>query len=513
MKKVLLASAVLMSTTLVHGGVVKGTLSQDDPGNVILTSIEKGKKVKREVIMADEFKYTLDEKLLNSPNYVLEFHGDITETKVITDRTPTIVGGKDEMRGRLISDDKGNLYINGVKVRYGRTKPIYGIPFDDKSKNSYVNKDVIVQGDLAEVDGEKVFTINAILESGLISIHGPRNFTAPMQFFADPKSFVLDEMPKNVNSQGKKPWSGRLFEKKGYEPKVGEGVLIITLSGRQGDAPGASAGHFAFGGGVVQEDGTIKGETYNFYFEGPKEVLAGNTDLVSYFGHLIQGQQNYRPTFTLYAYGISPKDLRKVRDIYEKELHKVRTVKGLEITPAYNCTTTSNYVMREIGIYGQHHNLGARLFDFQNVGYVNPGSWWANKSDGKGVIGGARMISYVTTRDVQHYIPRPALESFVKNFTNKRWNKRKGIKRVDYIFIPQTPSDRQVGGMSYDQPIKEGKKIVDYDKARKPIMPEFLRSHEILRNADKHSEAEVEAARKFIAEDQAKVKALLDTID
>lgn len=314
---------------------------------------------------------------------------------------------------------------------------------------------------------DKHFVINAILEKNLISSFGPEFHPAPKEFYESPKAFTLDEMPKNINSQGKRPWSGKLFEKKGYTPKAGEGVLLITLSGRQGDAPGASAGHFAFGGGIVQKDGSIKGETYNFYFEGPKEVLAGNTDLTSYFGHLIQGQQNYRPTFTVYAYGIDPSDLKKVRDLYEKELHKVRTVKGLEITPGYNCTTTSNYVMREINIYGQHHNLGARMFDAQNIGYVNPFSWWSNNTSGEGVVGGLQVLSYVSTRDPQHYVPRPAIESFVKNFSSKRWNKRKGIKRVDYVFIPQTPSRRQVGGMSYDQPIKEGKKILDYDAKRK----------------------------------------------
>lgn len=513
MKSAIVASAILLVSLSASAGVVKGRLSQEDSGQIILKSIEDGAEVSRVVEMAERFKYTLDSKMLNSQNYVLEFSGEITKDKIITDRTPTIIGGKDSLSGRLITDEKGSLYINGQRVEYGRTKAIYGIPFDDKSKSYYINKNVEVQGSVEERGDEKVFVINAILEKGLISVNAPSLFPAPKSFNENPKAFILDEMPKNINSQGINPWSGKLFEKNGYTPEAGEGVLVITLSGRQGDAPGASAGHFAFGGGIVQEDGTIKGETYNFYFEGPKEVLAGNTDLTSYFGHLIQGQQNYRPTFTLYAYGFDQKDLKTVRDLYETELHKVRTQKGLKITPGYNCTTTSNYVMREIGIYGQHHNLGARMFDRQNLGYVNPFSWWSNNTNGEGAIGSVRVLSYVSTRDPDHYVPRAALESFVKNFSDKRWNKKKGIKRVDYIFIPQTPSARQIGGISYDQPIKEGKKVMAFDKARKAKMPEITKAQSVLLDINKHSHAEVDEARKVIEKDQAEVKALLDTID
>lgn len=505
--------ALLLSSNSIFAGTVNGILSKDDSGRVILTSMENDREVQREVVMAPQFEYTLDSKMLSSQNYVLEFSGEITDSQIITDRTPTIIAGKDKLDGRMITDEKGQRYIDGQKVTYGRTKPIYGIPFDEQSKSYYENKEVLARGFFEKRGDEKVFVINAILEKDLISSIGPQKYPAPKEFYNDPKAFIINEMPKNINSQGKKPWSGTLFNKKGYQPKEGEGVLVITLSGRQGDSPGASAGHFAFGGGIVGKDGTIKGETYNFYFEGPKEVLAGNTDLVSYFGHLIQGQQNYRPTFTLYAYGIKPEELKKARDLYEKELHKVRTVKGLEITPGYNCTTTSNYVMREIDIYGQHHNLGARLFDVQNVGYVNPFSWWSNNTNGEGVIGGVRVVSYVTTRDPQYYVPRPALESFVKNFSSKRWNKRKGIKRVDYIFIPQTPSRRQVGGMSYDQPIKEGKKILAYDKERKKRMPQVIKAHEVLLEQEKHSHAEIEEAKAIIKSDQEEVKKVLDTID
>ena len=146
MKKVLLTSAVLLASLGAQGAIVKGTLSGTDPGNVMLTSIENGKNVQREVIMADRFKYTLDSKMLNSPNYVLEFIGEVTDTQIITDRTPTIVAGIDAISGKLITDGLGEYYINATKVVFGRTKAIYGIPFDEASKKNYVNKEVNVQG-------------------------------------------------------------------------------------------------------------------------------------------------------------------------------------------------------------------------------------------------------------------------------------------------------------------------------------------------------------------------------
>lgn len=489
--------------------LVIGSLSQNEKGEIILSSKEAGKEVSRIVQMDDKFKYTLDSKMLNSPDYLLEFEGEIKGDYLITSKTPTIVAGELKLRGVLQLDSNGELSLAGTRAVFGRTKPIYGIPFDEMSKSSFVNREIEAVGRMEN----GVFVISALIEKDLLSVNGPTNYPAPAEFKIDPLSFILEKMPLNKNSQRKNPFSGIVFNKKGYTPAPGESVLIITLSGRQGDAPGASAGHFAIGGGVVAEDLSIKGETYNFYFEGPKEVLAGNTDLVSYFGHLIQGQQNYRPTYTLYAYGIKPKDLRIVRDLYEKELHKVRTEKGLEITPGYNCTTTSNYVLREVGIYGKHHNLGKRMLDLQNTGYINPLSWWANNATAEGTVGSLRVLSYVTTRDPEHYVPRSALESFAKNFSSKRWNKRKGIKRVDYIFIPQTPSRRQVGGMSYDQPIKEGKRIVEYSNKRKERLEPIIKAHEVILNSQNYSELEVLEAQKIIDIDQAEVKAVLDTID
>ena len=436
---------------------LRGTLSKK--GDVVYFSTNGDIKV---VKMEKKFQYALDKVMVNSPEYIFEFEGTVDGDDLITSKVPTVYAGVRDLRGFFHKDSEGNLLIDDQPVRYGRTKVIYNDSFDNISKRHYLNKDVTTQGYL---DGD-TFVINAIIEDHLISADSQNVFIAPEEFNKKPSKFITEKMPLNKYSQAKNPFRGVVFNKKNYEVEPGESVLVITLSGRQGDAPGASAGHFTIGMGEVQDDMTIKGEVFNFYFVGEKEVLAGNTDLVSYFGHLIQGQQNYRPTYTLYAYGVDKKKLRQVRDSLEKENHKVRTLEGLKITPGYNCTTTSTNELKEVDIYGNHKNFFNSIFDSQNISYINPFSYGSRNTDGKGTVGLIRTLSYALSEDPQHYIPRAAFESFAINFAKKRKNKKMGIKRVDYIFIPQTPSKRQVGGISYDDPIKEGKKVLEYEKKR-----------------------------------------------
>ncbi|MFT6602672.1 MAG: hypothetical protein ACJARO_000180, partial [Bacteriovoracaceae bacterium] len=304
----------------------------------------------------------------------------------------------------------------------------------------------------------------------------------------------------------------------GYRPETGEGVLIISLSGRQGDDPSSSGGHFAIGMGEVLEDGRILGETFNFYFEGEKEVLAGNTDLVSYFGHLIQGQQNYRPSFTLYAYGVPPLDLLKVRNDYEQDLHRVRTEEGLRITPGYNCATTSNAHLMKIGIKGSHNNLLVRAGKLRRqIAKLNPLAWRSKGTNKEGLLGKARFISYILKTDLAEFMPRPALESFIKNFSHAGRRKKMGIKRVDYVFLSQLPSTRQVGGMSYDS-LRDASKIVNFSEERAMRLKEVEKAKLILEDPASTRE-EKEMAEQFLGEvpsweeDQRIVKEVLETID
>lgn len=503
-----LIALVLIVSTQAQVQKLRGTLAKE--GEVTFLKSNDNRYI---VDIRDEFKFALDEVVLNSPSYIFEFEGEVIDGTLHTSKVPTIFGGVKDIAGFFYRDSEGQLKIGETKVRYGRTKIIYQDSFDDKSKNYYLDKEVTAQG----FYDNDTFVINALIERDLIS--AKNTFRASEEFEKSPKDFIIEKMPLNKFSQSKTPFKGTIYKKSNYEVEVGESVLIVTLSGRQGDAPGAAAGHFTVGMGEVQDDFSIKGEVFNFYFVGPKEVLAGNTDLISYFGHLIQGQQNYRPTYTLYAYGVDKKKLRQVRDALEVENHKVRTLEGLKITPGYNCTTTSTNALKEVGIYGNHKNFFNSLFDVQNLSYLNPFSYGARKSDGEGTMGLIRTVSYSLKEDPQHYIPRAAFESFVENFSKKSKTKKMGIKKVDYIFIPQTPSNRQLGGISYDDPIKEGKKVLDFDKARSIRRENEKKAKVIVANINS-SEDELVWAREILEnevswrEDQKLVREFLyNTID
>ncbi len=520
--KTLFMSCVLLLSPaiLAKNERIRGSLYKDNNQIYLRSKSVEGNSIVRKIKISKEFEYAFDDVMVNKPNYVFEFEGNITDKEILTTKIPTVYGGTDDIRGFLSEgDNEGELFIGNQKARLGRTKEIYLEKFDELSLQSYLNGHVSAQGHFEEINGEQVYFIEAMVEDDLLSASLINQFPAPEAFEKNPAKFIIKEMVKDENSQSRIPFRGILKQREGKKVKVGDSVLVITLSGRQGDAPGSAGGHFTIGMGEVQDDMTVKGEVFNFYFIGEKEVLAGNTDLVSYFGHLIQGQLNYRPTYTLFAYGVDKKKLREVRDILEKENHKVRTVPGLQITPGYNCTTTSISALNDVGIYGNQKNILNQIFDVQNFSLINPFAYGARSSDGEGVLGKIRTVSYVLDEDRENYVPRPAFESFVKNFNSESVLKKFGIKRVDYLFIPQTMSNRQVGGISYDFPMTEGKAVIDYNNARNERLANEEKAREIL---DKRvsTQEDYEWAQDILEnaptreEDQADVKRFLsETID
>lgn len=490
---------------------LRGRLYKDDQGIIRLDSPKKQNHL--EIIIPTAYVFAFDEKMLNSPDYTFELVGRHENEQFFINAIPTIVADTEDHEG-LLELKEAQLYLAGKKARLGRTKMIHESQFDEQGLNYYLDKEVLAQGHWEEDE----FVINALLEKNLITSTG-KCYPPPLEMNGqDPFKFVLNEVPKNEFSQRRTSWRSVLHSDDGYQPQKGEGVLIVTLSGRQGDDPSSSGGHFAIGMGEVLEDGRILGETFNFYFEGEKEVLAGNTDLVSYFGHLIQGQQNYRPSYTIYAYGVSPEDLKKVRDEYENDLHRVRTEEGLRITPGYNCATTSNEHLKKIGIKGRHNNfwVGVRKLRKQ-IAKLNPLAWTSKGTSKEGVLGKARFISYILKTDLAEFMPRPALESFIRNFSNSRRRKKMGIKRVDYIFLSQLPSTRQVGGMSYDS-LRDASKIVNFSEERNRRLKEQSEAKLILNNPGS-SEEEKSQAEQVLSEglsweeDQKIVRELLEVID
>ncbi len=474
--------------------------------NEVRANIHVGSEIKNVLInYPSKYNKHLDHVLTNSPNYVFEFDGDLEGDKLNIDKMPRVVADIEDRIGTLTKSEDG-FYIDGQKAKFGRTKKIYGYEFDEKSRNYFVGKKVHTQGHMED----DTFIINAIIPANLFTA-GENNYEASKKFKKNGLKYILNEMPKNKNSQSDKPFRGTIRYRDNYQATPGDHVFIVTLSGRQGEEPGSAAGHFAIGMGELQDDLTVKGETFNFYFKGEKEVLASNTDLVSYFGHLIQGQVNYRPTYTLIGYSRSKEDMLKVRDIFEEQLHKVRTEKGLEITPFYNCTTTSNDTMKAIGIKGAHEFAISNIFDYQT--YIPVSSKAPKNGTDASTLS---QLRYILKKDTEHYVPRKAFESFAKAMVTQ--SKRLKLKRTDFVFLPQTPSARPTGGISYDEVLSEGKKIIDFKEARVERLAKEAKARETLANKDATAE-QIEAAKAILAkaptpeQDQAQIDKLLYKID
>ncbi|EPZ49372.1 hypothetical protein M902_0956 [Bacteriovorax sp. BAL6_X] len=448
----------------------------------------------------------MDKVLKNSPTYVFEFDGEISGDQLEINKMPRVVADLEDRIGTLTRAKDGRYYIDDQLVEFGRSKKIYGSEFDYISRHYFENKKVHTQGHMQD----ETFIINAIIPADLFSA-GKNPYPANEKFNKNPLRYILKEMPKNKNSQSTEPFRGTIRHRDNYEATPGDHVFIVTLSGRQGDEPGAAAGHFAIGMGEVQNDLSIKGETFNFYFKGEKEVLASNTDLISYYGHLIQGQVNYRPTYTLIGYARSKEDMLKVRDIFEEQLHRVRTEEGLEITPFYNCTTTSNDTMRTIGIKGAHEFAISNIFDYQT--YIPMSS----KAPKDGINASTlSQLRYILKRDTEHYVPRKAFESFAKAMVYQ--SKRLKLKRTDYIFLPQTPSQRPNGGISYDEVLSEGKKIIDFKEERLLRLEREDNARKTLQNPNATAE-QIQEAKTILnnaptkEEDQKQISEILYRID
>ena len=72
-----------------------------------------------------------------------------------------------------------------------------------------------------------------------------------------------------------------------------------------------------------------------------------------------------------------------------------------------------------------------------------------------------RSLQYLLWKDPNWYLPRAAFEGYLAKL--KSIIRKFKIKRVDYIFHAQTPSDRPVGGAAAIKlkPVKTGKDIYE----------------------------------------------------
>jgi hypothetical protein len=270
------------------------------------------------------------------------------------DEVPTTVAGVTARTGVINYNLVDQTYsLNGEPVSFGYTKVLNGYSFDELSKLSFVGKEVFAEG---YVDENNVLVMQALTPTKLFDATLPEAAPEHIQTILSKVSasdFLLKEMAKNENSQRREAF--RLVvaqdEKKTVQP--GDTALIITLSGRQGDSFGSVNGHMVAGIGEVRDDMTLRAEVSNAYVTNDKDILSGNTSLTNYYSNLVQGQNNYRPTYTLIAYGVDKKKLKQFRDALEESHIRFRTTK-LQITAQFNCTTETVKALKEAGLKGSY---------------------------------------------------------------------------------------------------------------------------------------------------------------
>ncbi len=375
----------------------------------------------------------------NNKPYTFEFNGIKKIDSFRLSEVPTIIPGPDQLKGILLFDDFSKTYmIDGHLAVFGYTKNISGYSFDEISKKFFIGKNLIAEG---YFNNDGLFLIQALTPVDLFSA------TFSDKKIKNAKNFILKEMPKNENSQKETSFRTTLYENQ--EIKGGDHALIIALSGREGDSFGAVYGHFAAGLAEVKEDLSLRGEISNIYVTNTKDILAGNTSLTNYYSHIVQGQNIYRPTYTMIIYGLNKKILKQYRDSLE-ELHiKLRT-KNTLITPQFNCTTETIKALKDIEVEGSY---------IQITNYLSGLATYPLKlSKIKG-----KMVQYALANDPSRYQPTPAFQGLIKTFLSDKARKKLGVKRIDYIFYAQIPSQRPVGGMALESIWKASKFKKLYD--------------------------------------------------
>lgn len=377
----------------------------------------------------------------NKKPYAFEFKGVKEGDSFKLEQVPTNIPGPVGHTGTLRYDKGSKTYsINGHKARFGYTKVLNGHEFDEISKKSFVGQKLLIEGFYDEKD---FFVMQALTPAGLLSAS-----PAPKENNAE--NLILKAMPLNKNSQSTRAFRKTIYEGNGQGVEKGDHALIVTMSGRQGDSFGSVNGHFVAGLAEVKSDLSLRGEVSNAYVTNGKDILSGNTSLTNYFSHLVQGQNIYRPTYTLIVYGIDQKKLKKFRDSLEASHIEFRT-KELDITAQFNCTTETVKALDDAGIEGKYVQVTNSV-----AGIVTtPLRLFGDNGE---------TIQYALGNDPSRYHPRAAFNSFVKAFMNEETRNDLGVKRIDFVFYPQIPSDRPVGGTALGSIWKVNKYKKLYEK-------------------------------------------------
>jgi hypothetical protein len=367
--------------------------------------------------------------------YSYEFKGNLKGNVFELEQTPTNIPGAESLTGILTyNEGTGRYQIGEQEVSFGYSKNLNNYEFDEVSKKSFLGKKLIADGRLES----GIFIMQALTPTGLFSATAAVSSPYDAEIAKNPYKFLKKDVYKNSVSKSDNSFRTTVYNKKGYSVKPGESVFLVTLSGRQGDSFGSVNGHFVAGVGEVKKDLTLRGEVSNAYVTNGKDILSGNTSLTNYFSNMVQGQNNYRPTYTFLVYGIDADKLQKFRDFMEPSHIKFRTEK-LDITLEFNCTTETAKGLVLSGIKGNHtRTLWNRVVDLNNL---------AIPLRAASVFGEAgEAFGYTASNDKEDFLPRAAFHSYIDSLKKKSVIKKLGIKRMDYVFYSQIKSKRPVGG-------------------------------------------------------------------
>ncbi len=286
------------------------------------------------------------------------------------------------------------------------------------------------------------------IEFDRVIIHAP--------FKEDPTNYILKALPKYKLSSSVHSFRGNVFND-GKKVSVGEPVMILTMSGHQGDDKISANGHLGVGLGEVQEDYSIKGEIFNVYIppNNRKEIVSGNNNLVDYFGHIIGGQNNYRPTYTLFFYGVDAEKLKNTREILER-YHAHFRIHDKQMSVATNCGVLTVKALAREGIYGVQRNNknGSRKYPLLPESFVAPKKMRIGK-----------QLRFVLSRPLSEILPRNIWNSIFTNIDYLNTHENFGASRVDFVFYGQTPSSRLRGGIGVDS-LKDELRALIFGKKR-----------------------------------------------
>ncbi|WP_395167363.1 hypothetical protein [Francisella salimarina] len=358
----------------------------------------------------------------------IDSQNQINDNTLYINDVPTAISGSERLTGVLVRQNR-DLYLKvgdqDIPVKFIEAVDFRGNHFDQKSIDYYLNKKVNV---IAEFD-HGVLYISAIVISNVFeSINNlfPLDSNYKKLIEEDYVEFVTDTLMEDALSKNLEPFKATLFDD--AKVKNGDHVLIISLSGRQGDDLVTVGGHFVLGEATVKHGQLENFSFYNFYTtKNKKLMMPAKVSYEDYFGHLSQGQQNYRPTYTLLVYGVDKDKIKKMAEVIGRDLEYMRT-SGDTGGISYDCVNTALHALYKSEFIENPNFLGLESF------YTPP------KDYTKGKYSYFNNSWYYILNTKRVFLPRSGFEYVLENI--ETFNP----KRVDFVFYNQTPSGRPVGG-------------------------------------------------------------------